>query len=275
MYCGNNPLVRIDPTGESWDDVKKAVSNAWNTVKSWFSGGSGSSNSGGSSNDAKASSPSDLHIELPNEYRNETRSTFDSLGNDPELQELKFKFLMGEITYDDLEKLGVKYSNFSNAELDIFASHAKNLEKLYKADIVSKEQYEREWERLGEKGYLYDYAFGNIKASGDELYLVGGIALYRSVQMVGSAFISSQLFQKVVSEDPVVAETVIINSPNTNILNVDMFKNLQTLVQDQRAWSNFQTYMQEWANRESVRQSADKAYDAFLVYLELLKKGWK
>ena len=55
-YCGNNPLVRIDPTGEIWDLVEKAwdigknaVASAVNTVKGWFSGGGSSSNSGGSS----------------------------------------------------------------------------------------------------------------------------------------------------------------------------------------------------------------------------------
>jgi type VI secretion system secreted protein VgrG len=55
VYCGNNPLVRIDPTGESWDDVKEWVSNAWDTVKSWFSGGG---NSGGSSGGSTSTSGS-------------------------------------------------------------------------------------------------------------------------------------------------------------------------------------------------------------------------
>jgi len=64
-YCGNNPLVRIDPTGEIWDLVEKAwdigknaVASAVNTVKGWFSGGGSSSNSGGSSGGSSTSSSS-------------------------------------------------------------------------------------------------------------------------------------------------------------------------------------------------------------------------
>ena len=64
---------------------------------------------------------------------------FDRLGNDSEVQELKFKFLMGEISYDELEKLEVRYSDFSNNEQIILQVMLKNIEKLYKADILSKE----------------------------------------------------------------------------------------------------------------------------------------
>jgi hypothetical protein len=167
-------------------------------------------------------------------------------------------------------------SNFSNAELDIFASHAKNLEKLYKADIVSKEQYEREWERLGEKGYLYDYAFGNIKVSGDELYLVGGIALYRSVQMVGSAFISSQLFQKVVSEDPKVAEIVSKTSkmsPTSSITERWKWDQIHTSVGEVRKWFFETKLAEEYKKAFQASSEAETLLDAVDATLKHLLKN--
>src|SRR5690606_26783777 len=47
---------------------------------------------------------------------------------------------------------------------------------------------------------------GNIKAAGDELYIVGGIAIYRSLRLLEVAFVSTQLYEKVVSKDPIVGE---------------------------------------------------------------------
>ena len=32
-YCGNNPVNRVDPTGQSWADVKNWVAEKWNSVK--------------------------------------------------------------------------------------------------------------------------------------------------------------------------------------------------------------------------------------------------
>ena len=34
-YCGNNPVNRIDPAGQSWEDIKNWVSEKWNALKSW------------------------------------------------------------------------------------------------------------------------------------------------------------------------------------------------------------------------------------------------
>jgi len=47
---------------------------------------------------------------------------------------------------------------------------------------------------------------GNIKAAEDELYIVGGIAIYRSLRLLEVAFVSTQLYEKVVSKDPIVGE---------------------------------------------------------------------
>ena len=33
IYCGNNPVNRIDPDGHAWKDVKNWFSNTWNKVK--------------------------------------------------------------------------------------------------------------------------------------------------------------------------------------------------------------------------------------------------
>jgi len=36
-YCGNNPVNRMDPSGQSWKSIKNFIKKAWNSVKDWAS----------------------------------------------------------------------------------------------------------------------------------------------------------------------------------------------------------------------------------------------
>lgn len=49
VYCGNNPVGRIDATGLSWDDITNWFNDRWNEVSTWasntFSGAVYASNS--------------------------------------------------------------------------------------------------------------------------------------------------------------------------------------------------------------------------------------
>ena len=33
VYCGNDPINKIDPDGHSWKDIKSWIEEKWNSVK--------------------------------------------------------------------------------------------------------------------------------------------------------------------------------------------------------------------------------------------------
>ena len=125
------------------------------------------------------------------EYLEFLKERFKSTGTDPKVQELKFKFLTGEISYDELEEYGITYRDLSENELIIFSNYAEGLRQLYKKKLITYEQYMNERDRLG--GYICEHAFGSISSDpGGNIAFAAGLFLGHQITTGGAVYSASK-----------------------------------------------------------------------------------
>ena len=183
-YARNNPLRFFDPTGLiSLADIGLSTATTGLSSEELNAIQIDKPNKGYKSTGGLTSSTSPaLNVSAPkidvfnSEYLEFLEERFKSTGTDPKVQELKFKFLTGEISYDELEEYGITYRDLSENELIIFSNYAEGLRQLYKKKLITYEQYMNERDRLG--GYICEHAFGSISSDpGGNIALAAGLFL--------------------------------------------------------------------------------------------------
>ena len=227
-YCANNPLKRLDPTG-LWSYEVDEKTGQWYAVAEQYDDGRDPDTLWSLSEQAYGTGKYASNLQADNIIDDPTQlkpgdrillGDYNEQGHEMHGQLLKAGYLFGGVSYSALLKQGFDPSAnlLNNDERSHIVNYYRLITKLYEAGTITEDQYYKETVRLDSsdgvlptKGYLYDLAYGTLKNTYPELYLLGGFMAYRAAAAFGSAIFSSPLIQKMITNDKAItAQTTVL-----------------------------------------------------------------
>jgi RHS repeat-associated protein len=172
LYCANNPLKLIDPSGlwhyeaDSKNGEVYAVADKGDTLSGLGKEVYGSAKA--SSEVAKINDIKDVN--KIKEGQKVKLEALEGFSNDKYSQLLKNSFILGDLSYSDLVKNGVTAQSFNDKEVNFLTKYVERLETLHKNKEIDDKAYKQELERLGGKGAVYEFAYGNIVMADSKIY---------------------------------------------------------------------------------------------------------